>query len=179
MGFNQFLSAKISDVMVKDVVSFAPDTRMADVAMTLLQKRISGAPVTDKEGKCLGVISVVDVIGAKEKAAQTRVRLVDEFFASADLALPVMFYKESLESLGGQTSSAADQPVSNFMITDLVTVNADDTLGSAVQKMLDAQIHRVIATDANGRLEGIVSTTDILASLLWAWKKQLASEVIN
>lgn len=166
MSLSQLVNLKISEFMVKDVISFAPETRLGDVATALLRKQVSGAPITDGTGKCVGVISVVDVIGAQEKVTEARARFVDEFFASSDLVLPDSVYEDRLRALGGTPSPAADQPVSNFMVTDLVTVSTDDTLGCAIQKMLDAQIHRVIATDASGRLQGIVSTTDILALIL-------------
>jgi CBS domain-containing protein len=175
MNLHDFLNTKISEVIVKDVVSFPPETRLADVALSLLRNQISGAPVIDAAGKCVGVISVVDVIGADDKAAEAKARLADEFFASSDLILPVSVYEDKLESLSSELSPTADQPISNFMVTSLVTASMQDKLGRVIEKMIDAHIHRVIVTNEQGGLEGLVSTTDILAALLRQGKEQAIS----
>lgn len=166
MNLNEFLSGSVSEVMVKDVVSYSSDTRLADVALSLLRNQISGAPIIDEGGKCVGVISVVDVIGAVEKMTAVNPRVADRFFASSDLNLPQNIYDETLQSFGSHASPAVEKPVAKFMVRKLVTATVQDTLGSVIQKMIDAHIHRVLITDADRRLLGIVSTTDILAALL-------------
>jgi CBS-domain-containing membrane protein len=51
------------------------------------------------------------------------------------------------------------------MTTDLVTALPGTPIGDLAQRMIDAHIHRIIVTDAEGRPVGIVSSTDILAAV--------------
>ena len=48
---------KVGDVMTRDVTSVTPETALRDVAQLLGEKRISGVPVVDARGKCLGIVS--------------------------------------------------------------------------------------------------------------------------
>ena len=41
--------------------------RVKNLAMTLIKNQISGAPVADKNGKILGVVSEADIIGKRGK----------------------------------------------------------------------------------------------------------------
>ena len=59
-----------------------------------------------------------------------------------------------------------DQPVERFMTSDLVSVRQDTDLKTIVHHMLEAHIHRVIVIGADDRVQGIVSTTDVLAALM-------------
>lgn len=45
------------DVMTTDLVTLKPETTAEEAIRTLLQHRISGAPVTGSDGKLLGIVS--------------------------------------------------------------------------------------------------------------------------
>ena len=45
------------DVMTADVLTFTPEMMVDDVIRTLLERRISGAPVVDADGQIQGIIS--------------------------------------------------------------------------------------------------------------------------
>ena len=47
----------VADVMTRDVLSVAPQTPLREVARLLGERRISGVPVVDEAGTCLGVVS--------------------------------------------------------------------------------------------------------------------------
>ncbi len=58
------------DIMTKKVITVSPTTSVKDLAKALTKNKISGAPVTDKNGKLLGIVSRTDVVaksGAKVK----------------------------------------------------------------------------------------------------------------
>jgi CBS domain-containing protein/anti-sigma regulatory factor (Ser/Thr protein kinase) len=52
---------KVSNVMVRDVITVSPDAMMSDLRTMLKQKRISGCPVV-RDRKLLGIISIEDFI---------------------------------------------------------------------------------------------------------------------
>ena len=55
------------DIMTRDVVTVGPTLAVKDLAKVLLKNRISGAPVVDKKGKIIGVVSEADILAKKGK----------------------------------------------------------------------------------------------------------------
>jgi len=52
----------VDDYMTKDLITFSPDSDLEEVVTTLLNKRISGAPVLDDDGKVVGLIDDKDCL---------------------------------------------------------------------------------------------------------------------
>lgn len=55
------------DIMTRDVVTVSPTLPVKTLATVLIKNQISGAPVADKEGKIVGVVSEADLIAKKGK----------------------------------------------------------------------------------------------------------------
>jgi CBS domain-containing protein len=55
------------DLMVRDVVTLREDMPLETAAHLLLQHQIGGAPVVDGLGKCVGVLSAMDILRLTEK----------------------------------------------------------------------------------------------------------------
>lgn len=55
------------DIMTKDVITVSPTATVKNLAKILMQNQISGAPVADKKGKILGVVSEADIVAKKGK----------------------------------------------------------------------------------------------------------------
>ena len=51
-----------ADIMTKKVVTLSPDTDVYEAMRTLLKKKISGAPVVDKDGTIVGILSEKDCL---------------------------------------------------------------------------------------------------------------------
>ena len=56
------MSRTVADVMATGLVTFAPDMNIHEAIQTLLDKRISGAPVVDETGHLVGVLSKKDCL---------------------------------------------------------------------------------------------------------------------
>lgn len=54
---------KVRDVMTSPVLSVEPDTTILQ-AVRMLQRRISGLPVVDKDGRLAGIVTEGDFCGA-------------------------------------------------------------------------------------------------------------------
>ena len=57
---------KARDVMAFPVITIRPNASIEEVARTFVQRRISGAPVVDGDGKLVGVISEGDLMYRSE-----------------------------------------------------------------------------------------------------------------
>jgi CBS domain-containing protein len=60
----------VKEVMTRNVITFREETSLDEVAATLLEKRITGAPVVSAEGHVVGIISETDVFSKKGKVAR-------------------------------------------------------------------------------------------------------------
>ncbi len=55
-------SVKVSDYMTRRLITFAPHTNVVEAMATFLERKISGAPVVDEDGRLLGILSEVDLM---------------------------------------------------------------------------------------------------------------------
>ena len=55
-------SLRVSNYMSRSLVTFRPNQNVVEAIDLLLANRISGAPVTDKNGKLLGIVSELDLL---------------------------------------------------------------------------------------------------------------------
>jgi len=53
------------DVMTRDIITVSPSLKIKDLAMILIRNQISGAPVADKKGKIVGIVSEADIIAKR------------------------------------------------------------------------------------------------------------------
>ena len=147
------LDLTAADLMSRDVISIPWQMSLRAAAHELAQARVSGAPVTDEDGRCVGVLSATDLVrwlGRGEQAARRH------FHAS--LCFCCEWEVIDIEVL-------PPDAVSRYMTADVVTATPDTPVGQLARWMLEAHIHRVIVTDDAGRPVGVVSTTDILAAV--------------
>ncbi|MDR7481717.1 MAG: CBS domain-containing protein, partial [Armatimonadota bacterium] len=58
------------DIMTRDLVVVTPDMLVEEVGDLLTRYRIHGAPVVDKDGQLVGMISLVDLVGRVGETAR-------------------------------------------------------------------------------------------------------------
>ena len=153
------------EIMVKEVVTLGPDDSLALAAEVILKEQISGAPVVDANNTCVGVLAVSDLIRAEGKVLTEQEQLANSSFFNSSLTLPSSVYAERLAQVRDKLLPVSEQPVARFMTSNLVRVNSDTPLATVVQNIVDAHVHRVLVVDENKKLQGIISTMDVLAAL--------------
>jgi nucleotide-binding universal stress UspA family protein/CBS domain-containing protein len=99
--------------------------------LLLTGQDISGVPVVDAEGRCVGVLSAIDFV-----------------------------------RLGDRRDDGESQ-VRSHMTADPVTAGPDTSIADLAQMMIDAHIHRIIVVDERGKPIGIVSSTNVLAAVIY------------
>jgi CBS domain-containing protein len=146
------LSLTASDLMSASVVMIPEEMSLQGAAHLLAQAHVSGVPVVNHEGRCVGVLSSTDFVRwVEKKRPGQRAHADHSSFCSV-----------------WQIVDPAELPadaVRNFMTHDPVMVSRTTSIGAIARTMVDAHIHRVIVIDHRGNPEGIVSTTDVLAAL--------------
>lgn len=70
-AIDRLLTLRVSDVMTKDVVVTRQSDTIAEALELFTSRDVSAAPVVDDQGRCVGVLSVVDFAGHDAPAEQT------------------------------------------------------------------------------------------------------------
>ena len=142
------------DLMSRNVVTIPRQMSLHAAAHMLAQAEISGAPVVDEHGRCVGMLSSTDVVRWVDREEQSQ--------------------REAPKAVAGcaccdwgrvDFQSLPADAVSKVMTLDVVTASPDTRIGKLASWMLDAQIHRIVIADGQGKPVGVVSTTDILAAV--------------
>ncbi|MCI0455723.1 MAG: CBS domain-containing protein [Gemmataceae bacterium] len=153
---NPLLSLKVADLMTGPVVTIPDQMSLQAAAHLLSQHRVSGAPVVDAAGRCVGVLSGTDFVQWAERGAQGARK--DRPGQACVCSAWQIVAPESLP----------EDAVRRYMTADPVMVTPDVEIRGLARMMLDAHIHRAIVVDSESRPIGIVSSTDILAALAYA-----------
>ncbi len=146
-----FVSLTAADVMSRDVVVIPQHISLRTAAHLLANAHVTGAPVIDERGVCIGVLSSTDFIHWAEKEHHPLIHSRGECVCSEWQVVEV----EDLP---------ADE-VADCMTRDLVTVTPSTPITELARMMLDAHIHRVVVVNNDRRPVGIVSSTDVLAAV--------------
>jgi CBS domain-containing protein len=136
------------DIMTRDVVTFAPATTVAEAATTLATQHISGAPVVDRDGSVLGMVTEGDLWRRPEIGTARRHSWWEPLFADTGVLA-----REYIKSHGHK--------VEDVMTRDVVTVPEDAPLGEVVALLERKRIKRVPVVAA-GKLVGLISRGDIV-----------------
>jgi CBS domain-containing protein len=148
-----FFTLTAEDLMSRDVIAIQEEMPLTAAARVLSRAQISGAPVVNAAGVCVGVVSATDFLRLANR---------DTRLAPVTCATPLCVCSD------WQVLEIHELPVDEVrrhMTADPVTVRTDTSVGQVARLMLDAHIHRVIVVDVQGRPIGIVSSTDLIAAI--------------
>lgn len=146
--------ARATDIMTRAVVTVAPTDTIDKVAETLSHHRISAAPVCDRDGKLVGMISEGDLIAPFRESK----RLKRDWWLG-NLADGSELSQEFLNYIRHDKRTAA-----NLMTPKLVTAEQNMTIAELAEIMVSRGVKRVPIVE-NDKLIGIVSRADIVTAL--------------
>jgi len=154
---------KIQDAMEKEVIKFQTDDRIIDVAGSLRENKISGAPVVNKEGKVVGIISEGDIMRLLE-VHSPHIRLI--LPSPLDLIeLPVRM-KYEMDEIAEDMNKAASLLIGEIMTKKVITIKPEDDISDAAQLMDTHDVKRLPVVDADGNMVGIVTRGDIIGAMV-------------
>lgn len=121
------------DIMHKPVLATTPQASVRDIAIKLVENRITGMPVTDREGKVLGVITEADILLAlmEKKNLET---LTAQDIMSKDLV--TVDFETSLEEV---MEVLHDEGVLRVPVTDCGKVVGIVSRADVIRAVLDRE----------------------------------------
>jgi CBS domain-containing protein len=144
----------VEEVMATEVVYVGPRDPVREALELMLQNHVSAVPVVDGRGKCIGVLSTTDVLNFAQE-------LDDEVTALGKTK--GIAHRLLIERIS--ESDMATERVQAVMTDDVIRVDPSSTLARAAAEMVRNHVHRVIVTDDERNLIGIVSAMDVLRAL--------------
>lgn len=140
---------KAGEIMTAPVHCLGQDLDLLQSATILAERRISGAPVVDGDGRLVGVVSEKD------------------FLAMMGLGKPQSFMQiivHCLQNKGCMATSLRNHSIREIMSTTAITAGPEITIGAISALFKEKRINRLPIVDANGRPLGIVTRTDLVHS---------------
>lgn len=137
----------VADVMNKQVIAVGSRDSMVDVAQTFLEHDISSAPVTDEQGRFVGILSATDFLRRDSEVSDSDVT-------------------PSMSGRGLQVRVCQPDTASAYMTEEVLTVSPQTPLIQAATIMTEHHLHRLPVLDARQRVAGVISTMDITAAVV-------------
>ena len=142
---------RVKDAMTPNVICIGADEPVLKAARLMLQNRISGLPVVDKEGELVGMVTEGDFLRRGELGTQRQRPKWLEFILG-----PGRLAQEYTHSSG--------RKVEDIMTPDPWTIGQDETLEAVVDTMERHHVKRLPVT-RSGRMVGIVSRANLMHAL--------------
>lgn len=147
------MQQRACDVMQRDVIAVAATMDLRDLAKLFLEKRITGAPVIDDQGRLKGVISQTDLV-------------YYHLMRGDELVLESSFYDHARVEgqhvpRGFQFEDSNSGCVADVMTPVVHSVSESALIESVTRLMTQKHIHRVIVR-RGAKPVGIISALDIL-----------------
>lgn len=138
----------VSRIMTETVVVIEADRPVSEVLDCFFQYPIHHLPVV-RNGRLAGMLSSADVLKLEyfvPKGAGDRAKFLDERLTTSQL-----------------------------MRTPVTTLKPSDAVGAAAERMIEAGVHAAPVLDGDERVIGLVTTTDVIQSLLHGPPRRLDS----
>jgi predicted transcriptional regulator len=141
---------KIKDIMTREVVTVAPDTKVREVASLISQKNIGAVPVLDDAGRLVGLITASDLFIKERGVPFSMVKIPQILNQWVEPGKITDFY----DDIDKYTAS-------DVMSSPVITISPEEEVGEAASLMFEHHISRLPVMDSN-KLVGILSRSDII-----------------
>jgi len=143
-----------ADIMTSPVVSVAPDTSVGEIARVLSERRISGVPVVDTEGRLLGMVTEEDLV---VRAARPHFPLYIPFLEGVIFLGSTRHYEEELRRMLAVTAE-------QIMTRQVETVSPEASVEEVATIMSERDVNRLVVVQG-GRVVGVVTRADVVRTL--------------
>lgn len=136
-------SLRCADIMSRDVVRVLPQDSVDEAWRRLIEHRVQALPVVDGQERVVGMVTLRDFFVGSSAPDPRR--------------LPVMHTARRVEAL---------------MTPAVITAVPEQPVVELVPRFSDAGLHHLPVVDAQGRLVGIVTQSDLVAALFQVLAQQ-------
>jgi|SRR4051812_26694936 len=142
-----------ADLMTPNPVSIPADAPVEEAVAFLTDKGFSAAPVIDRAGRPVGVVSRADIVIHDRETVNYLKPVPDDAEAEAPAG-------------AGELTTEASAPVCvrDIMTPVVFSVRPDAPAARVVEDILSWDVHRLFVVDG-GVLVGVISTLDVLRRL--------------
>jgi CBS domain-containing protein len=154
---------KALDIMTTDIVSVRPDTPVSDIAQLLTDRRISGVPVIDDNGRLLGFVSQSDLLHRGELGTERHRKWWLRVFADPD-------------GMAREYAKSHGLKATDVMTRHVVSVTDDAELAHVATVLDENRIKRVPVL-RDGKMIGLIARSDLVRALSRTPRPQAAQSV--
>jgi CBS domain-containing protein len=153
-------AATAAELMTPNPVSIGAGVSVKEAAAFLTEKGFSAAPVIDKAGRAIGVLSRSDIV-VHDREKVDYLALAPDYYDKAELTtaagerLPNEFQVENVDSTC----------VKDIMTPVVYAVAPHDPSWKVIEEMASRKVHRLFVVDGNGTLVGVISVLDVVRHL--------------
>ncbi|MFC7072006.1 CBS domain-containing protein [Halovenus rubra] len=149
----------IGDIYTEDVITVTEETKIGRVINLLREHGVSRLPVLDEAGHITGMVTTHDI---------------------ADFAVRDM-ERQQKGDRSGDHDRILDIPVYDIMTSPVATTTIDDSVDTAVARMLDDDYAGLVVTpeDDDRRVSGIITKTDVLRALTYTEQDHMDVQITN
>jgi CBS domain-containing protein len=138
-------------IMTRPVITVTPETTIVEAANTMLQRHVSGLPVTDAAGKLVGIVSEGDFIRRSEIGTQRQRSRFLKFILGPGKAASDFVHEHG-------------RKVAEIMTPQPLTITEDTALEEIVELMEKNNVKRLPVTRGD-KIVGIVSRANLLQAV--------------
>ncbi len=137
------------DIMNRQIRTVGPQQSIREAAEIMLTTGLRRLPVVEANGTLLGMVSRADLLQV----------IVTSPLMSSQASSGTQPLRRT-SSLGAV--SAQQQPIAEYITTDITPVGPQTPLAEVIDALILSPLKRVIVTDADGQVQGIISDVDVL-----------------
>ncbi|WP_107669007.1 CBS domain-containing protein [Cyanothece sp. BG0011] len=150
------MTKTVAQVMTQNPITVTPQTPLSEAVKIIAEKKISGLPVVNEQGKLVGIISETDLMWQETGVEPPPyIMILDSVIY---LQNPARYEKEVHKALG--------QTVGEVMSDKPISVKETQPLKEAAHLMHEKKIRRLPVVDENNtKVIGILTQGDIIRTM--------------
>ncbi|HLL86032.1 MAG TPA: CBS domain-containing protein [Thermoleophilaceae bacterium] len=146
----------VRDIMDSDPPTVRPGTPVEEIIQLLAENELPGLPVTDEDGRCVGIVTEADLVIADEQGDLHLPHYI-QLFGGVVFLEPLRHFEDRLRK--AFAARAAD------MMTPEPTMIGPDAGAHEAARIISESGHNRLPVVEDGRLVGVVSRADVLGAL--------------
>ena len=148
----------VEQICTEEIVALTEDDSLGTAINHLREHGISRLPVVGDDGRLSGIVTTHDI---------------------ADFAVRTM-ERQHKGDRSGDTDRMLDLPVYDLMSSPVETVELDDSVRAAVERMLDNDYAGLVVTpDHDDIVAGVLTKTDVLRALTYTETESMDVQITN